>query len=129
MLAREALQRNVDTFRRDILSALADEAEESGEADLAAGYRWLRDKCRWLIRTRADGGAAGYGEVCWAWYTESPRNWGEHSYCDQLPHEGDWTQCSVFDHRRGRPGAFRSESAALEAAARHYGPLALAERV
>lgn len=51
MTNRERLHAEVDSCQSFLLSQLADEAEESGDADLAAGYRWLRDHGRWPALT------------------------------------------------------------------------------
>lgn len=59
--ASEILLIAAETCQRDMLLALADEAEEGGDLVLALGYRWLARHGKWPIERRgADG-------VCWYW--------------------------------------------------------------
>lgn len=54
MTNRESLLASIDTFAYLTLSALADDAEESGDSVRAMGYRWLAEKRKWPI-LHADG--------------------------------------------------------------------------
>lgn len=60
MTQRAMLLKSAATQQRDVLAALADDAEECGEPDLAAGFRWLAEHGRWPALRSRPGGAYWY---------------------------------------------------------------------
>ncbi len=109
MTNRERLNSEIDNFRHMILGMLADEALDAGDAELAWGYLWLRDTGKWPAWVDRYGG--------WDWIGETGITADSHA----MPGEVG-VQIPNFRDKRMPDGSIpayrRSESSALEAAAR-----------
>ncbi len=68
MTALEKLQYECENCHRDILLALADEAEEAGNLPLARGYRWLSKNGKWPLEIRS----GEFNSIHYYWM-QSPR--------------------------------------------------------